>query len=155
MFGLVGLRCHNRQVHIVDFLEAVGFHADDVFLVRGNHRHNVQVDRAGQHNAVVVVGVVAADLGTAGGRVQPHGAFCAKAVCKAVDHGNITFTLLGGNLLPCTIQFCKSGVILALQDLLFELQTICHRFHSPFLCTALGSMHNLHIQNLGTRPVRY
>ena len=66
MLRLVGLGRQDGKIHIINFFKAVGLHTDDVFLVGGNHRHNVQVDRACQNHTVVVVGVVAADFGTTG-----------------------------------------------------------------------------------------
>ena len=67
MLGLAGLRGQDVDVNIVDFVKAQGLDADDVFLVRRYNGHHVQIDGTCQHDTVVVVGVVAADLGAAGG----------------------------------------------------------------------------------------
>ena len=128
---LLLLRDQVGHVHIVDLLKAQGLDADDVLLVGGNDRYNVQVDGARQHHAVVVVGVVAADLGAAGGGVEAHGAPGAKLVLKLVDDGNVTLTL-GVYVHISTVKFYKSCIIGTLLDLLFQFNGVRHN------CTRLS-----------------
>ena len=47
---------------------AFGGHGDDAAVIEGHLRHGFQVDGGSQHAAVLVVGVIAADLGAAGSR---------------------------------------------------------------------------------------
>ena len=124
VLGLLRLRNQNIDIDIVDLVKAQRLNADDVILIGGNDRNHVQIDGAGQHHAVVMVGVVAADLGSAGGRVKTDRAGGAVLLFKFVDQVGIALALLlhGG----CTVQLGKGGVIFALCDLLFEFNGICH-----------------------------
>ena len=67
VLGLARLRDEVGDIDVVNFVKAQRLDADDIFLIRGDDGHHIQVDRACQHHAVVVVGVVAADLGAARG----------------------------------------------------------------------------------------
>ena len=137
MFGLFRLRGADAQVHIADAAKAFRFDADDVVRIGRNDRHDVQVDRTGQHDAVVVIGVVAADLGTAGGRVEAHRAVGAKLLGKMVDRLHVPRTLGRQRRVVPAVQFGKSAVIQALCDLLFQFTGVRHNFNSPFLWAAL------------------
>ena len=68
--GGVDFRGHGLQLvqaHLTHGV-ALGLDADDVGAVGTDGGHGVEVDSAGQHATALVVGVVAGDLGTAGGR---------------------------------------------------------------------------------------
>ena len=78
-----------------------------------------------------MVGVVAADLGAAGGGVEAHGAPGAKLVLKLVDDGNVTLTL-GVYVHISTVKFYKSCIIGTLLDLLFQFNGVRHN------CTRLS-----------------
>ena len=67
VLGLARLRNEVGDIDIVNFVKAQGLDADDIFLIRGDDGHHIQVDRTCQHHTVVVVGVVAADLCAAPG----------------------------------------------------------------------------------------
>lgn len=64
------LLCQHRrqllQLHFVPAVKAFRFHTYHIVRVFGNHGNHVQIHRAGHYHAVVVVGVVASDLGAAG-----------------------------------------------------------------------------------------
>ena len=129
---LMLLRDKVGHIDVVDLLKAEGLDADDVLLVGGNDGHDVQVDRACQHHAVVMVGVVAADLGAAGGRVQAHGALGTEFFLKLVKERNIPLTL-GGGVHVGAVKLGKSGVVIALPDLLFQFHGVRHN------CTRLSA----------------
>ena len=153
MLGLLRLRGADAQVHIADAAKPLRFHADDVVRIGRNDRHDVQVDRTGQHNAVVVVGVVAADLGTAGGRVEAHRAVGAKLLGKMVDRLHVSRALGCQRRVVLAVQFGKSAVIQALCDLLLQFTGVRHNFNSPFLWAALfANMHKKHLVVLGKQP---
>ena len=60
------------QVHHVQLVEAPGLDPYVMVVVLGGYRHQVQPHRRRQAVAVLVVGVVAPQLGPAGGGVDPH-----------------------------------------------------------------------------------
>ena len=126
------LRDKVGHIDVVDLLKAEGLDADDILLVGGNDGHDVQVDRACQHHTVVMVGVVAADLGAAGGRVQAHGALGTELFLKLVKERNIPLTL-GGGVHVGAVKLGKSGVVIALPDLLFQFHGVRHN------CTRLSA----------------
>ena len=73
-----------------------------------------------------MVGMVAADLGTAGGRVEPDRAVCTEFRRETIDQLAVTRTLLRDNFLIGTVQFGEGPIIQALGDLLLQLHRIRH-----------------------------
>ena len=124
MLGLLGLRNQHIDVHIVNLVKTKGLNADDVLLVRGDNGHHIQIDRTRQHNAVVVVGVVAADFRAAGGGVEPYRAVGAVLLFKFRNQVRIALALLLHGVR--TVQFGKGSVINALRNLLLEFRCVCH-----------------------------
>ena len=61
----------------------------------GSHRDHVEIHTGGQHPAVIVVGVIAADLGTSGRGEQAQVRPVPKAVHKGLDGAAVAFALIG------------------------------------------------------------
>ena len=153
VFSLPRLRGTDAQVHIADLFKTLGLDAHDVVLIGGDHRHDVQVDRTGQHDAVVVVGVVAADLGAAGGRVQADRAFCAELGGKMIDQRRVTLTLGGQDRFVRAVQFGKGAVVQPLRDLLLQFHGIGHNSTRLSFWTPLfRNMHKKSSVNLDKQP---
>ena len=151
VLGLARLRDEVGDIDIVNFVKAQGLDADDIFLIRGDDGHHIQVDRAGQHHAVVVVGVIAADLGAARGGIEAHRAVGAVFLFKFVDQVGIALALLLHGV--CTVQLGKGGVVFALCDLLFEFNGICHdSTHLSCRAALFVDMHKLSLMFLGRQP---
>ena len=124
VLGFFRLRGQDRKVDVVDLAEAVRDEPHAVVIVFGDDGEDVQVDRRGHDDAVVVVGVVAADLGAAGGAVQADLAPGAEVALKAFDGLQVARAL--GRDLRGRVKFGQGGVISARLDLLFELRCCCH-----------------------------
>ena len=151
MLGLARLRDEVGDIDVVNFVKAQGLDADDIFLIRGDDGHHIQVDRACQHHAVVVVGVVAADLGAARGGIEAQRAVGAVFLFKFVDQVGIALALLLHGV--CTVQLGKGGVVFALCDLLFEFNGICHdSTHLSCRAALFVDMHKLSLMFLGRQP---
>ena len=87
-----------RQVGQVDDAQVIALALDAqlVQAVGGGGCDHINVDAAGQHTAVLVVGVVAADLGAAGGTVQPGLGVGTKRFFQPVQHSSVAGCLCGG-----------------------------------------------------------
>ena len=120
VLGLMLLGGQYRQVDVVDLTEAFGDETDGVVVVLGHHGDDVQVHRRRHDHTVVVVGVVAADLGTAGGGVQAHIAVGAELFLKIFDGFDITLPLGRNDRRVIRVELGKRGVIGAVSDLLFQ-----------------------------------
>ena len=72
MGALALLRLRFGQINDVQLVEATGLDPDEAILVPGCHRHKVQRDRTRKTVTVLVVGVVAAKLCAARGRIDLH-----------------------------------------------------------------------------------
>ena len=151
VLGLARLRDEVGDIDIVNFVKAQGLDADDIFLIRGDDGHHIQVDRACQHHTVIVVSVVAADLGAARGGIEAHRAVGAVFLFKFVDQVGIALALLLHGV--CAVQLGKGGVVFALCDLLFEFNGICHdSTHLSCRAALFVDMHKLSLMFLGRQP---
>ena len=80
---------------------------------------------------MLVVGVVAADLGTAGGAVQPCLSMGAKRCFQPVQHGLVPGGLCGGLLGSAAVERCQPGSVSSTGQLLLPNGNRLH--HGMFL----------------------
>ena len=89
--GMAEFRRLYRQIGQIHHIHrvALAFHAHNIVLVFCRRRNRVQIDARREHSAVIMVGVVAADLGSAGGGEQTNVPRARKQFRKCVDNGSI------------------------------------------------------------------
>ena len=115
--GTILLTLHGEQlgdIHLDDGI-ALGLHTDAA-LGGTHHGDDVQIDRTGQHATVVVVGVVATDLGTTGSGEQEQVTLVTESRNKALDGGGIAITL--SHHLCLAVQRGESGIVATATDLI-------------------------------------
>ena len=114
------------KVNVVNLAKPVGDHPHGIRIVFGHHGNDVQIDGSCHHDAIVMVGVVAADLGPAGRRVKTDGPAGAEILFKIFNQFHIAVTLGRNHSGIVRVKFGKRPVIGALPDALFEFCTGCH-----------------------------
>ena len=72
-------------IHIV----ALGLNANLAVIIGSNHGYNIEVNAAGKHAAVLMIGMVAAHLCSAGGGEKANIIPFRKYIAKAVTRGGI------------------------------------------------------------------
>ena len=101
------------DVDLVD-REALGLYVDMEIVAGRSGGDNVEVDRSGEHLAVVVVGVVARDFASAGDREERDLAVSAEEVGELVDSRDIA-NLLGVDVFSA-VEGREDFVVLAVFD---------------------------------------
>ena len=124
MGALPCLRARNGQVDDVQLVEAAALDPHIAVLVAGRHGHKVQRHRRCKAVAMLVVGVVAAQLGAARCRVHLHLPPRAKVQLKLLQCRAVPCPL--PLQLLCPVQRPESFIPSACRDLATELCTGCH-----------------------------
>ena len=103
MGALTLLRAGNRQVDDVQLVEPPGLDPHITVLIAGGHGHKIQRHRRCKAVAVLVIGVVAAQLCTAGSRVDLHLPPWAEIRLELFQRGAVARPL------PC--QLCRVAAV--------------------------------------------
>ena len=126
---LLGLRL--AQVNDVQLVEPPRFDPDEPVIAGGRHRDQIQCHRRRQPITVLVVGVVAAQLGPARGRVQPHLPPRPKVELKLFQCRRIACPLPPQLCRTAAVQRPQCLVPFPRQNFVPDLCTRCHRRTSP------------------------
>ena len=124
--ALALLRLGLGQVDDVQFVEAPGFDPDEAVLVPGRHRHEVKGDSTRKAVAVLVVGVVAAQLGAPGGRIDLHLPPRPIVKFELVECRAVAAALTVKHALAAAVERGQRGVPPSRCDLVSELSAGCH-----------------------------
>ena len=124
--ALALLRLGLGQVDDVQLVEAPGLDPDEAVLVPGRHRHEVKGDSARKAVAVLVVGVVAAQLGAPGGRIDLHLPPRPIVKFELVECRAVAAALTGKHALAAAVERGQRGVPPSRCDLVSELSAGCH-----------------------------
>ena len=110
---------------------ALALHTQLVQAVGGSGSDHVNVHAAGQHPAMLVVGVVAADLGAARGAVQSGFGVGTKGSFQPVQHCRIACGVGSGRLRRTAVEGGQPGGMGAARQLLLPDRNRLH--HGAFL----------------------
>ena len=138
MGALPLLRLRFGQINDVQLVEATGLDPDEAILVPGCHRHKVQRDRTRKTVTVLVVGVVAAKLCAARGRIDLHLPPRPIVKLKLLEGRTITAALAGQDLFAAAVERGQRGVPPPRCDLFSELPAGCHPEPLPALSAMFG-----------------
>ena len=126
--GGVGIKAADLFPQLV---EPPGFDPDEPVIAGGRHRDQIQCHRRRQPITVLVVGVVAAQLGPARGRVQPHLPPRPKVELKLFQCRRIACPLPPQLCRTAAVQRPQCLVPFTRQNFVPDLCTRCHRRTSP------------------------
>ena len=131
--GGVLLLLAGGQVVKVDDAQVVplALHAQLVQAVGGGSSDHINIHAACQHTAVLVVGVVATDLGAAGGTIQAGLGVCTKGGLQSVQNSRIAGCLCGGLVGGAAVQRSQTRSMCAFGQLLLPGGNGLH--HGNFL----------------------
>ena len=111
---------------------------DEAILVPGCHCHKIQRDRTRKTVTVLVVGVVAAKLCAARGRIDLHLPPRPIVKLKLLEGRTITAALAGQDLFAAAVERGQRGVPPPCCDLFSELPAGCHPEPLPALSAMFG-----------------
>ena len=129
MFCLILVRRQAGKINVINLAKPVRDDADHILLIFCHHCHNIEVDSRRHYHAVIMVGVIAANLGAAGRRVQAYRAAGSKIYFKILNQFQIPLTLCCDYRSIIGIQFGKRPVISTVPNTLFEF---CAGSHDSF-----------------------
>ena len=126
MGALAVLRLGLAQVDDVQLVEPAGFYPDEAVIAGRRHSHKVEHHRRRQPVAVLVVGVVAAQLRTPRGRIPLHLPPRAEIQLELLQRRAVPRPLPGQFLRGGAVKRGKGSVPPPCRDLFPELCAGCH-----------------------------
>ena len=126
MRGFAFNRLQAVQVDAVNAAKALAFKVDHIVIIFAHHGNNIQIHARSHHHAVVMVGMVAAQFGAAGGRINAQVTAFTEAFFKLLNGLDIALALGVNHSGIVGVKAAKDTIEFSGLDSGYQLFRSCH-----------------------------